>query len=198
MQYNPHLDIKNLKQNDFKDEWTTDFTALTYILGKEILRIKAYLDSPDSDAKNITFFIGPQVFGVILNMVNTLVPRIEDSEYAGVYHASIKAIETLYRDRLFSFIRAKYTEEEEIDRSMVEVGELDEEDVTAFTDEEIYAHIDITVIPNLAFINMSFYATYKNTYDLLKLDDIENPEFWYNEYFEIFISKMNYLNFVTF
>lgn len=197
MEYNTHLNITDLKQNDFKDEFTTDLTALVYFMKDPLLRLEEAAADPDfPQGKNI-FFIGFQVTGVILNMIYTLVPQVKESEYAHVYEASVKAMNALYRDKIFEDIRKKYTEAEEIDRSLVEVGELDPEDVTAFTDEELYAHMDYTLIPGLAFINMAFYVTYKNQYDLLKLEDIDNPEFWYNKYFDLFIHNMNYLSFVT-
>ena len=198
MEYNTHLNINDLKQNDFKDEFTTDLTALVYFMKDPLLRLEEIVTNPDFRQGKDTFFIGFQITNVILNMIDTLTPQLKESEYAPIYEASIKAMNTLYRDKIFSDIRKKYTEAEEIDRSLVEVDELDPEDVTSFSDEDLYAHMDYTLIPGLAFINMAFYVTYKEQYDLLKLEDIDNPEFWYNKYFDLFIHNMNYLNFVTF
>lgn len=197
MKYNTHLDITNLKQNDFKDELTLNLTSLVYILGNPLLRLEEIAASPDFTQGKDTFFAGIQVTGVILNMIHTLVPQVKESEYADIYNASIKAMNVLYRDKIFADIRKKYTEAAEIDKSLVEVGELDEDEVMEFTDEELNLHIDYTLISGLAFINMAFYVTYKDQYDLLKLEDIDNPEFWYNKYFDLFIHNMNYLNFVT-
>lgn len=197
MEYNKHLNIRNLKQDDFKDELTTDFTALVFILGKQLSHLQDMIESSVFNKNKDIFFAGPQCFGVILNMVHTLVPQIKESEYAHVYEACKNAINTLYRDKLFADVRKKYTETTEIDKSLVKVGELDADEVIEFTDEEYNLHLDHTLIPNLAFINLAFYVTYKNQYDLLKLGDIDNPEFWYNQYFDLFIHNMNYYNFVT-
>lgn len=197
MEYNQNLDIINLRHEDFKDELTADLTALVYILGKPILNLEESIAANEFRPDKDTFFVGPQVFGVILRMLHDLIPVIEKSEYAEIYNASIKAVTTLYRDKIFTDVRDKYTEATEIDKSLVEVGELDSDEVVEFTDDDYNAHVDVTLLPRLGFINLAFYVTYKKEYDLLKLDDIHNPEFWYNKYFDLFIHNMNYLDFLT-
>lgn len=98
---------------------------------------------------------------------------------------------TLYRDEIFRDIKDFYTEKTEIDKDLVAVGELDPDEVMEFTDEDYNLHVDLALIPNLAFINLAFYVTYKGYYDILKLDEIDNPEFWYNKYFDLFLHQMD-------
>ena len=197
MEYNTHLDIVNLEENDFRDEFTCDLAALVYMIRKPLLQLEEVVFSPDFKPKKDNYFVAFTNTGVIQNVIYTLVPQIKDSEYSHVFDACINAVNTLYRDKIFSDLREHYDEKAEIDKSLVEGGELDADEVMEFTDDELNAHIDYTLLPRLALINLAFYVTYKGRYNLLELDDIDNPAFWYNEHFDLFIQHMNYRHFVT-
>ena len=197
MEYNKYLDIYNLKQNDFKDDMMLSLAAIVYLLKEPLAQLEKLVEAPNFNKKNNILFVGPACTDVIRQQTTELISEIKESEYAHIYQASIHAMNALYREKIFADIKKHYTEVIEIDKDLVAVGELDAEAVVEFTDDDYNLHLDLALIPNLAFINLAFYVTYKGQYDILKLDDIDNPEFWYNKYFDLFLHNMNYRNFVT-
>ena len=197
MEYNTHLDIYNLKEDDFKDDMMLSLTTLVYFLNKPLAQLEELTKHPNFNKKKNILFVGPSTSDVVRPQITKLVAEIKESEYSHVYQASVNAMNTLYRDEIFRDIKDFYTEKTEIDKDLVAVGELNPDEVMEFTDEDYNLHVDLTLIPNLAFINLAFYVTYKSYYDILKLDDIDNPEFWYNKYFDLFLHHMNYRDFVT-
>lgn len=199
MTYNTHLDIANLEENNFKDEYTKNLAALVYMLRPYLNQAASVRDNKEENAPKLTIFVGPPYSITLYDKARTFYYELAESEYGSVLEACQKATTSLFRDKIMDRVRARFTERAEIDQSLLEADELDpDDDVFEFTEDDVIEEVDEWILPRLSVFNLAFYVTYKNQYDLLKLDDIDNTEFWYNEYIDLILNYLSYETFTTF
>jgi hypothetical protein len=200
MEYNKHLDIENLRQEGYTDELTSDFASAVYIFRKflsmydastgEDVVAKAIQEFPETEDSHITSLKMSTLYFMSENLLTDI---YDDENLRPIIDACEKAITEIYGEKIFADARKQADDTAELLKE-ANAGE-DNDEVYDTDDEDLKEWIEETLIPGLAFVNMALYITYDNQYDLLKLKDYDNNEFWYNEYIDTFINHFNYIDF---
>ena len=121
--------------------------------------------------------------------VNGIKEELEENEkYSNLYNKVKDAIRTTYI--------------KDIEKDLVEAYEKANEDnpnnpVTC-TNEEFDEQVENILVAGLAVIDLAFYLGYKDSYELLDLEkeDIDNPEFWINNFINRVICNTIYTDYL--